>query len=335
MSNQNTASNNDNVDNHEDINIEEGLHHCRVSTPTLNITNASATSGLELIEEDNSDQPLPMGMVEVILNTAESPKQIGKVEQLDDDDCPEPPAAMLEALLNIADPQIATKVTNNLASVNETSPPTPFDSTEYEDTDNTNTGRGDTNRRGWKDIDSGSNNDRDIESQTRTDYNDTAGSINDNNENGRVTAVEDINSDIAIHIPDAYVVEDVEEEVFIATPTLPWWKQRRTKIFISVVIVLVGALVVALGVSLSQSNNLGSESTNSSVTLFVTPPPTPPQITYECFGVNDGGLNGVLYKAVRSYVSEDCVNNEACPIAQIYGWPMNSWCVGNVKSMSW
>jgi len=166
--------------------------------------------------------------------------------------------------------------------------------------------------------------------------------------------------DTDIHIPVAWKVDDNndedddrsdENEVYDATPlepTLPWWKQRRAKIFFGVVIVLVGALVVALGISLSQSNNLVSESTNSTV-LFVTAPPTisfapslsivlstsPPTITYECFSADDGGENGILYKAVRAYVDQLCDINKVCPIAQTYGRPMNSWCVGNVEDMSY
>jgi len=60
--------------------------------------------GLELIDnDDTSDMPLPMGMAEEISNAAEPPKQIGKVEQLEDDDCPTPPVAMLETSLNAAE----------------------------------------------------------------------------------------------------------------------------------------------------------------------------------------------------------------------------------------
>lgn len=62
----------------------------------------------------------------------------------------------------------------------------------------------------------------------------------------------------------------------------------------------------------------------------------------KCFGIddgtiinNDGSPGGVLYNAVRAYVDQDCANNEECDIAQVYGWPMNSWCVGNVKDMAW
>jgi len=61
----------------------------------------------------------------------------------------------------------------------------------------------------------------------------------------------------------------------------------------------------------------------------------------QCFAADDGGYDmmtnkgGVLYHAVRDYVSQDCANNKNCAIGQTYGWPMNSWCVGDVTDMSW
>jgi hypothetical protein len=64
----------------------------------------STTNTLELNNnDDNSDLPLPMGMAEVISNAVEPPKQISKVEQIEDDISPEPPAAMLEASLIAAE----------------------------------------------------------------------------------------------------------------------------------------------------------------------------------------------------------------------------------------
>ena len=54
----------------------------------------------------------------------------------------------------------------------------------------------------------------------------------------------------------------------------------------------------------------------------------------QCFGADDGGCDGILYQAVRDYVSQDCANNKNCAVAQTYGWPMNSWCVGSVTDMS-
>ena len=44
-----------------------------------------------------------------------------------------------------------------------------------------------------------------------------------------------------------------------------------------------------------------------------------------------------LKNAVDKYVSSGCgsTGETACPdIASTYGWPMNSWCVGNVADMS-
>ena len=60
----------------------------------------------------------------------------------------------------------------------------------------------------------------------------------------------------------------------------------------------------------------------------------------QCFGADDGGYDwtdtgGILYQAVRDYMSQDCPNNNNCAVGQTYGWPMNSWCVGNVTDMSW
>ena len=60
----------------------------------------------------------------------------------------------------------------------------------------------------------------------------------------------------------------------------------------------------------------------------------------QCFGADDGGYDfdtgkgGILYNAVRDYMSQDCPNNNNCAVGQTYGWPMNSWCVGNVTDMS-
>ena len=381
-----------------DIATSDDQPNNQISTDTL-----ATSSGLQQIEveDDNNDMLL---LVEAISNAGEGRVE---VEQIDDNDGPEPPAAMLEESLNASDPEIARKVSatlqNNLSSVNEqSSPPVPFNSAEYEDDKDTIAKKkaedimmnqspavisnsnnedeedvlpplgkhsiyeppseiiaggedlqGPTNRRGWEE---GSNND------ARIDNNDT---MVDTDADVEVPTSTNQAEDTDIHIPEAFLVEDVEEEVFIATPTLPWWSQPRTKILLGVVLIIT-TLAIALGVSLSQSNNLGSRSTNSTI-LFVTPPPTisiapslsiapstssPPTRIFECFGADDGGcINydvldseleldqcvqyGTLGNAVRSYVDENCTNNIECDIAQVYGWPMNSWCVGSVKDMSW
>ena len=74
-----------------------------------------------------------------------------------------------------------------------------------------------------------------------------------------------------------------------------------------------------------------------SPTLSPSSPPTLsslPTSKFTCFDEGEGGENGVLYKAIRAYVSQDCANNEKCEIGQTCGWPMNSWCVRHVKDMS-
>ena len=55
----------------------------------------------------------------------------------------------------------------------------------------------------------------------------------------------------------------------------------------------------------------------------------------ECFGADDGGRDGILYQAVRDYMSQDCPNNNNCAVGQTYGWPMNSWCFGKLTDMSY
>jgi len=436
------------------------------STNTDNNTNTSSlailSSGFQLMDDDSSDMPLPMGMAEGISNGAKPQKQkIGKVEQLDNDDVgPEPPAAMLEASLNAADPDVVNKVTsditNNLSSINQLSPPVPFNYAQFQAaTDNIPDNKTDlinqlspptpfhphnvpdnkilvdremsinqlsppvpfnfTEYEREEDDDVIKMNAKALTNQmpvvVSTSHVEPVQNVGTHHlpiilasdqseidppppvsgnhnqvpeiirrppppsmlldpfrvsdpsnitsetvetatvENATAQVVVDANSveNNETNILEAYAVDD---DIYGATPlepTLPWWKQRRTKILLGVVLLIVGSLTIALGVSLSsQSNNVGFESTNSTVTIFVTPPPTvsiapslsiapstsPPTITYECFGENDGGSDGILYSAVRSYVLQNCANDKDCEIGQIYGLPMNSWCVGSVKDMS-
>ena len=63
----------------------------------------------------------------------------------------------------------------------------------------------------------------------------------------------------------------VEDEA--ASPTIPWWKQKRVLVNGLTVLVIV-VVAIVLGVTLSSSNN-------------------------KCFGADDGGREGNLYDAVR------------------------------------
>ena len=103
------------MDTSKDIVDEEennvDVNAIAIEQPNVNNNNntSNTSSGLQQIEDDDNDMPLPMGMAEVISNRTEPPKQTGKVEQIDDDDSPEPPASLLEASLNAAD--ITNKIT--------------------------------------------------------------------------------------------------------------------------------------------------------------------------------------------------------------------------------
>ena len=167
----------------------------------------------------------------------------------------------------------------------------------------TNTRGGGTNRRGREDI----------ESQTITnddDGGDSGGSVDDTFADNAVSA------SINHRLPEieAYLVDD-DELVYDATRVSildeAWWKRHQKFLIDGLVLALIVAVVVAtvLGVTFNlQPNTDGSN----------------------CFP--DGAE---LKIAVRAYVNQDCSNNEECDIGQTYGWPMNSWCVGNVQDMSW
>ena len=60
-----------------------------------------------------------------------------------------------------------------------------------------------------------------------------------------------------MHVAQAYAVEGSDQDVVIATrtpPSLPWWKQRRVKLFLIVVFGIMTAMAIALGVSASSSS---------------------------------------------------------------------------------
>jgi surface protein len=108
--------------------------------------------------------------------------------------------------------------------------------------------------------------------------------------------------------PSAHV-EEVEFDDRIKN--VPWWKQP-TKIFLVCCISL--ALAVGLGVGLGVEFSRQPSSTGN-----------------QCFANRDE-----LKDAVITYVFSGCNKGDnVCPdITSKYGWPMNSWCVGNVTDMS-
>ena len=324
------------VDEEENNNVDVATSSADQPDVNNNSTSNTSSTGLQQIDDDTDGLPLPMGAAEVISNRAEPPKQTRKVEQLDDNNLgPEPPAAMLEASFNAADPDVVNKsISNNISSINdnEISPPVPFNSAEFDQEEyeiakikrkvkdemnqtpavntNTNTNTNDEDEEEvfpssgrdsvyepptevieggeeilqtpidrWDDIGRGRNNDnnaRDIESQTRT--NAEGGSINNDTAmvDAEANVVPESNQEGLPEI-EAYLVEeeyDDDGEVYIATPTLPWWKQRRTKILLGVVLVIVSTLAIVLGIELSKDDQVTLVNNVTNVIVNVTDSPS-------------------------------------------------------------
>ena len=128
---------------------------------------------------------------------------------------------------------------------------------------------GSDNRRGWGDIESRGNNSAEQPVQTRERGNiigessNNQPSIDQTDEMIRadITTTADMplmedEGEIDIHIPEAFLVDDIsvydERTIYEATPTLPWWKQKRVRLMVGVVFILLAALSIALGVTLSR-----------------------------------------------------------------------------------
>ena len=131
----NTAKPPEQIDEQADDDVNNNIDH----EPSVATSSSGGIVGLEQVDDDdNSDMPLPTDMAEMISNTVEPPKQqISKVEQLEDDGDlgPEPPAAVIEASLNDAEKSNKT-IRSSLESIDdEHIPPTPFDSTNFEQDD--------------------------------------------------------------------------------------------------------------------------------------------------------------------------------------------------------
>ena len=184
--------------------------------------NNTLSSGLQLNADDDDDQPLP--------SMAEDTNEMirSSLESINSNDNHSPPTPFKQQA-EFEEDTIAKKIakhekmnqkpaaanTNTDDEDEDDILPPPLDRDSiYEPSavieggevlDNTNTGKGDANRRGWEGIESRAAR-RDIESQTRTNNNDTAGSIND------VSVVEEEASQEDIHIPVAWKVDNNDDE---------------------------------------------------------------------------------------------------------------------------
>jgi len=130
-------------------------------------------------------------------------------------------------------------------------------------------------------------------------------------------------------------------------PELPWWKQKRIKMLLMIICILMIALAAGVGAAFSRpipiaenvpiaeiDNNNNTSTSNATPTappnsLPPTHPPTKP--SYECFANRTE-----LKFAVDRYVKDGCGSFRLCPtiLVETYGWPIGSWCVGNITDMS-
>ena len=151
----------------------------------------------------------------------------------------------------------------------------------------------------------------------------------------------------SVPIPVAYLVEEEEEDPLtaVATPTptvplftpgghhdtiyeatllepdLPWWKQRRTKVFMVIICLLLAALALSVGLGVSSSSSSAS----------IPPTISPSKPSYRCFADRNE-----LKTVVDRYVKDGCdaVATLCKDLSDTYGWPMGSWCVIDVTDMS-
>ncbi len=148
--------------------------------------------------------------------------------------------------------------------------------------------------------------------------------------------------DSTVHVPEAFLVNEGNEGdvIMVATPVdpaLPWWKQPRYRALLFAAILFVAGIVTAVAVlSSNRADNPGAgpgainatqSTTGEQSRDYPTAAPTPVR---DCFADREE-----LKSAVDEYIDTDCGTDQtACEeIAQKYGWPMNSWCVGNVTSL--
>jgi len=251
------------------------------------------------------------------------------------------------------------------------------------------------------------------EQQPRTSENSTANtSVHEASSVYEIPSDNPRSTNQGLHEVEAYLVEDVEGEVYDATLVvkeeeeehewhgdsntddesendtllpLPWYKRHKRYLVLGVVVLVMIVMISVMATLFVDLYNKDKEDDNNNqsgvksvsdedvnndqsstpaptpitkqdatsslpvapstpVTSSPSSPPSydtssqttpPPTTTTKCFDANDGGKDGILYNAVRSYVSQDCRNNKECSIGQTYGWPMNSWCVGHVEDMSY
>jgi len=205
---------------------------------TAAVAAAATSAQLEIIDDD-SDLPLPIGMIEKKLDAAEGKSDQGQATRLrymTNDLIPPTPSnvAVLEEEDGVA---MIEKKKQAVASDDDSIMVPPSEEMEGD--------RGTTVRRVWN-VGANRNNrlhhgpvdeeeeENNMDSTVPSNYTGTRSSI----------------------VTEAYLVEDLDEEVIIATrlePPLPWWKHLRAKLLFGAMFVLLVILSISFGVSLSSN----------------------------------------------------------------------------------
>lgn len=207
---------------------------------TIQDTSPSG-SGLEIMNPLDG-MPLLPSMIgggeeeEAISSTTGHPKPIRGIELLDDgEDCPAPPAAMLQDSINSAKakPNLDTFAQREYI-VNGHTPPGPAPFTEFEDLEDPS--QPDPAAAFVTPI------------RNEVEREELEASINDDVLDGHCTNQEDERSPHStLHmVPEAFLVDHSERTVYNATPLephLPWWKQRWAKML--GILVLISTTIMA------------------------------------------------------------------------------------------
>jgi surface protein len=168
----------------------------------------------------------------------------------------------------------------------------------------------------------------------------------------------------SVPVLDAYLVDewsnnDDNDTVYEATPLEPelaWWKQMRTKVLLVIICVLFISSVAGLGVAFTRPTTVFDTAAPISNTATPTTAPivksgdspsvilslsqSPANPSYRCFADKEelqtviqlvaSSCPGAGAGALFVFTVKLCTN-----VSDVFGWPIGSWCVGNVTDMSY
>ena len=142
--------------------------------------------------------------------------------------------------------------------------------------------------------------------------------VNVNHSNPEHTlASPDLERDSTFRVPEAVLVEEVDDEVYVGTPVepplppLPWWKLIQVRIALACVTLI--AVAITLGTVIPMFTNTNS----TSITTFPSSPPTsPPTACVAKIGANMQKIDLSIGDPQRPGVAADGNGKNAVVIVQ-------------------